>query len=203
MTSAAHSSGASLASFHKAAWDRYSPTTPPPSRVPDETLDQAMSEFRNGSKALAYEILKSHPNAECDANALNALGVMETFNEQHDAAAEALEKAIKLLDQRKAIALANLATVRIYQRNWVEAEDLAVQATEAGPLTPHGWVNLLFILARTQQYNKLEESLSKMDAEFADWQACDEIVSSLRKDTLPALREVPSIKHHIELKLLA
>lgn len=201
MKTAAHSHSSSPASFHQAAWDRYSPTTPAPGRVPDATLDQAMSEFRTGSKELAYDILKSHPNADSDANALNALGVMETFLEDYGAASESLGRAVELLDERKAIALANLATVRIYQRNWPDAEDLAVQATKVSPSTPHGWVNLLFILARTEQYEKLEASFERMDADFADWQTCDEILTRLRKDTLPALRKAPSIRHRIELRL--
>jgi tetratricopeptide (TPR) repeat protein len=160
-----------------------------------------MTEFRTGSKDLAYEILRGHPNADGDANALNALGVMETFLEDYDAASESLGRALELLDQRKAIALANLATVRIYQRNWTEAESLSVQATKAGPVIPHGWINLLFILARTEQYEKLEANFDKMDVDFVEWRTCDELVTRIREDTLPALRKSPSIRDRIELKL--
>lgn len=201
MDTAANQQRGELASFHQAAWDRYSPTTPPPGRVPDATLDHAIAEFAGGAKALAHDILKSHPSTQSDANALNALGVMEMALEKFDDASATLVRAVALLEQRKAITLANLATLRIYQRNWAEAETFANLAIKAGPTVPHGWVNLLFVLARTDQHEELEALFNNMDAEFPDWRTCEEIVSSLKLDTLPALRKSPSVQKRIQSKL--
>jgi len=201
MQTATQSQTEGLVNFHQAAWDRYSPTTPPPGRVPDVTVDQAISEFANGSKALAHDILQSHPNTMSDANALNALGVMQMSLEHYDAATETLERAVALLDQRKAITLANLATVEIYKRNWHGAESLAEQSIKASSSIPHGWINLLFILARTEQYDELEKNFERMDTEFANWRASEEILLGVRNDILPMLRAAPTTKQQIELKL--
>lgn len=191
----------SFKSFHTAAWDRYSPTTNAPERVPDATLDQAMSEFQSGSKELAYEILSSHPNLASDANALNAAGVMEMFFENFASAERSFTRSISLLEKRKSVALANLATVHIYQRDWEKAEKFSEQATRTSSDVPHGWINLLFILARTAQYDKLLAEFDRMETEFPSWRECTDLTERLTKDTIPALGRNPTVKSKIETSI--
>jgi tetratricopeptide (TPR) repeat protein len=191
-----------LRSFFRTAWEQYSPTTPGDARVPNETLDEAQRAFQGGKPELAVAILESHEATQSDPYALNALGVMLTRLERFDEARAVLNAAAAALDRRKAIALANLSAVHIYQRDWLAADEAARRATVVSPETPHGWINLLFVQARQRSYAELEITLSDLSAAIPDWRNHPYIRKHLIADVMPALRKHETLQMKLKQQLV-
>lgn len=201
MTSHEHDDPTALRKFFQTAWENYSPTTPGDSRVPNETLDEAQRAFQEGKPELAAAILQTHDHTRGDPYALNALGVMLMRLERYDEARAALDAAVAVLDHRKAVALANLSAVYIYQRDWPAAEGTARRATTVSPETPHGWINLLFIQARRQSYAEFETTLSELAAAIPDWRNHPDIRKHLIADVLPTLRKHEILRMKLKQQL--
>ena len=190
-----------LRNFLRTAWDQYSPTTPSDARVPNETLHEAQLAFQEGKPELALAILESHEATRSDPYALNALGVMLMRLERFDEARAALNAAATALDHRKAIALANLSAVHIYERDWLAAEEAGRQAAILSRETPHGWINLLFIQARRQSYADFETTLSNLSAAIPDWYHHPYIRKHLIADVLPILRNHETLQMKLKQQL--
>lgn len=181
-----------LPKFEQLAWNSYSPTAPGEARVPIETLAEAKELFERGSTNLAIKIIESHPAVEFDADAMNALGVMQLQKRNFEQARECLRRALTILDHRRAISFANMATLHIYQREWSDAKDTSRNGISVSKRTPHNWINLMFCLSKLGENEDLRKTIIDLSKAIPEWRSNAHIQKHVKQDILPALRRQPT-----------
>ncbi|WP_422008968.1 hypothetical protein [Reyranella sp.] len=194
-------SNVSLRGFLLDSWNAYSPSTQAAPRIPNDTFYEARKCHFEGRPELGIPLLESHPDTGGDPDAQNLLGVMYTSVNAPVDGRRTLRTSIEQQREKLAITYANVANLEIREREWDEALEASRTAIAISPTTPHGWINLLFSLARTARYNEFSQAIDELDLVFPRWNQDPHMRKHLSDEIDLALKSNELLRHNLRTKL--